>query len=113
MENYTLINCTQHDITIKKEDGTEVVLSPSGLVPRVNSESVTIGSVNGIPIVQSKLTNVDNIPEPAPNTIYLVSSFVSAALPDREDVLSPDTSPESVIRDESGRIVGVRRLQKI
>lgn len=113
MENYTLVNCTQHDVVIHKEDGTVVVLEPSGLVPRVNSETTEIGSVNGIPIVQSKLTDVDDIPDPKPNTIYIVSSFVSASLPNRNDVLSPDTSPQSVIRDESGRIIGVKRLQKI
>jgi hypothetical protein len=34
-----------------------------------------------------------------------------AAKSGRRDVVSPDTGPESAVRDPGGRIVGVKRFQ--
>ncbi len=47
-----------------------------------------------------------------PHTGYLVFSLVLAALREkgirRSDVFAPDTSPRGAVRDEEGRIIGVR-----
>ncbi len=49
-----------------------------------------------------------------PNEGYLVSALVLTALREkgvrRSDVFAPDTSPRGAVRDEEGRIVGVRNL---
>lgn len=47
-----------------------------------------------------------------PSIIYIVSSLVAQAAKDRNDVIAPDTSPAGVVRDEQGRIIGVKRFQR-
>jgi len=48
-----------------------------------------------------------------PVRYYIVSSLVAQALAGkRNDLLAPDTSPQGVVRDEEGRIVGVKRFQR-
>jgi hypothetical protein len=37
---------------------------------------------------------------------------VAQAVAGRDDVVAPDTGPESVVRDAEGKIIGVRRFQK-
>ena len=55
---------------------------------------------------------IQNLPEPQPETLYIVSALVGAALKGaREDVLLPGTGPQdSAVRDTEGRIVAVTRL---
>jgi hypothetical protein len=45
---------------------------------------------------------VMDLPEPQPNTVYVVSGMVNAATPDRQDVVSPGDH----IRDPDGRPIG-------
>jgi len=111
--NVTLENCTPHEVVIIVTDNQEpIVIPPSGIIPRIKSETNNVGTINGIPIVKTRLSDVENMPAPKPNTIFIVSSFVAQALTYRPDVVSPDTSPSSVIRDENGLIIGVKQLQK-
>ena len=60
------------------------------------------------------MLGIEDLPEPAPYTLYVASSLVAqaAARYGRIDVLAPDTGPESAVRDETGQITGVRRLQR-
>lgn len=53
--------------------------------------------------------DVENLPAPEPETIYVVSSIVAQRVPERNDVYIPNES----VRDESGRIIGCRSLGKI
>jgi hypothetical protein len=53
---------------------------------------------------------VYGIPEPQPGVAYLVSLLCVRSVVGRSDVFAPDTSPDSVERDEAGRIRYVRRL---
>ena len=43
---------------------------------------------------------------------YGRTHMVLDANPDRNDLVCPDTGPDSVVRDKEGRILGVRRLQR-
>jgi len=47
-----------------------------------------------------------------PMYVYIVSSLVAQAVKGRQDVVAPDTSPSGVVRDEQGRIIGVKRFQR-
>jgi len=108
-----LINLTPHEITIVGEDGKVIAtISPSGSVARVKTTQTIIGQVNDIPIVRTFFGDVEGLPEPEPNTVFIVSSMVAQAVPHRDDVVAPDTSPNGVVRDEEGRIVGVKRFQR-
>jgi len=113
MEPIYLVNLTPHEIKIVGEDGkTRLVIPPSGSVARVKAEQTIVGFVNGIPVVRTTFGDVEGLPEPQPNTLYIVSSLVAQACSSRDDVVAPDTSPQGVVRDEKGQIIGVRRFQR-
>jgi hypothetical protein len=112
LTNVTLENCTPHEVAIVTDNQEPIVIPPSGIIPRVKSTVTNLGTINGIPVMKTELGQVENMPNPKPNTIFIVSSFVAQALTHRPDVVSPDTSPSSVIRDENGLIIGVKQLQK-
>ena len=53
-------------------------------------------------------TVVTGLPEPQEGVIYLTSTLVAQAVPDRTDVLVP----ADLRRDEAGRIIGCGALQR-
>lgn len=109
-----LVNLTPHELNIKTDRGV-LSVKPSGTVARASVRQVKAGSINvdgfEIPVVRTKFGEVTGIPEPKEGTIYLVSSLVCSRMPERPDVLAPDTG-SSAIRDENGRIQAVTQLQK-
>lgn len=105
-------NLTPHPVTIVVPGGECLTLPPEGIVPRRETRTRDVGEIDGIPIVQNVLGPVIGLPEPEEGVMYIVPFLVASALPERDDLLAPDTTPESVVRDEQGRIVGVKRLQK-
>jgi len=108
-----LINLTPHEIKIVGEDGeVKAVIPPSGKVARVKTKQTVVGFVDDIPIVKTTFGDVEGLPEPQPNTVYIVSSLVAQAIKGRDDIVAPDTSPNGVVRDNEGRIVGVKRFQR-
>jgi len=56
--------------------------------------------------------DVEGLPEPQSNTVYIVSTLVAQAVPHRDDIIAPDTSPQGVVRDSEGKIIGVKRFQR-
>jgi hypothetical protein len=71
-----------------------------------------ISEDRGIPLVKKKYTEVENLPAPEEGVIYIVSFLVLDALRStRDDLIAPDTGPDSSIRDEDGRIIGIRQFQ--
>ena len=108
----TIINCTPHSINIHLEDGIRT-FEPSGIVPRANVKAIADGSIDGIPVFRTEFSNVEDLPARQEGVWLLVSSIVRTHpdLKDRDDLLSPDTSPMSCIRNEQGQIVGVKGFQ--
>jgi len=105
------VNLTPHEIKVVRKDGSELRLPPSGQVARVMTASVPVSEVDGVEVVRTEFGAVEGVPEPREGVYYIVSSMVAQALSWRSDVLAPDTSPASAVRDEQGRIVGIRRFQ--
>lgn len=105
-----IINLTPHDVVILKEDHERKVYPKSGEVARVTTISEIIGEIDEVSIVSQKYGDVIGLPDPVEGTYYLVSMVVRMALPSRLDLISPDTSPQSTIRDEIGQIIGVRQF---
>jgi hypothetical protein len=101
---------TPHEIAIRTEH-REVRVPPSGHVARVTSTSEPVESHDGIPVVRTSFGEVTGLPEVS-DVPVIVSSLVASALRTRPPyrVFVPDTGPDSVVRDEAGRIVAVRRL---
>lgn len=103
-----VINCTPHEINLLTEEAN-VAYPPSGIVTRVNATSVMMPSV--LPIVRTIFGDITGLPEPMDHTYFIVSGMVLSALGDtRPDVIAPDTSPASAVRDPQGRMIGVKRF---
>ena len=104
-----MLNLTPHSIVIRRDDGSEVTLPPSGTVARVATVEEVIGHcpITGAPIVRRAFGEVHGLPEEGVPCI--VSALVASAVPGRRGVFAPDTGP-TAIRDADGRIVAVTRL---
>jgi len=109
-----LVNLTPHPLTLEVE-GRRVELPPAGPAVRVRTEAREVGRVEvegvSVPVVETVYGALENLPEPQPGTLYVVSLVAAqaAARLGRADVVAPDTGPTAV-RDAEGRIVAVRRL---
>jgi len=110
-----VINLTPHDVVIVDDSGKEIKrYLASGQVARVNTQAEPIGEIDGIQVVRTKYGDVDGLPDKQPDTVYLVSLVVAQALRgSRTDVYVPDTGPGSVVRDDKGQIIGVKRLMQL
>lgn len=105
---FDLVNLIPHPLNI-----AGVEYPPSGQVARVTLlHQQMVGEVNGAIVMQNYFGEVENLPDPKENTVYIVSGLVLAHLNgERDDVLAPDTGA-TAIRDEKGRIIGVTQLIK-
>ena len=98
-----IVNLTPHDLNLYDENENLVlIVVASGKVARVSVTRVKVGQICDVPIFKSEYGEVENLPAPAPDTIYVVSGMVRAAVPDRTDVYQPGR----LLRDENGRVVG-------
>ena len=105
-----IVNLTPHSITFVDDAGNTVLtVEPSGQVARCSVTREKIGEINGIPVNKSRFGKVENLPEPAEGTIYIVSALTAQAVPEREDVFIVDDA----VRDEQGRIIGCRALAHV
>jgi hypothetical protein len=103
-----IINCTPHAVVLHRSDGTVTAFSPSGSVARCDEVRGAAGALDGAPVFSTRFGQVTGLPEPEPETVYIVSALVRGALAgSRTDVVSPDTGTGAV-RDDAGRIVGTK-----
>ncbi len=107
-----IINLTPHTLNLIIHD-KEVRILPSGVIARCEVtrhqvDSIVVDGVE-IPVNKTIFGQVENLPEPKKDTIYVVSSLVAQAVPHRNDVFVPDDT----VRDEQGRIIGARALAKV
>ena len=106
----SIVNLTPHTVTIVDQDGATVAtIAPSDLVARVATRSEKVGETEGgIPLYATRYGQVVGLPEPEPDTIYIVSGMLLAAVPHRMDVWQPG----ELLRDEAGRVVGCVGLSR-
>lgn len=111
MKNVRIVNCTQHDINIELVDGTLLNIKPSGNIARHSMTMVErIFRIGKIPISKVIFGDVVGLPDPQPNTIYIVSLIVLQELmSSRPDVYAPG----ELIRTERGRVVACKGLKQI
>jgi hypothetical protein len=100
------------------ENGMEILVAegiaecyPSLGVARASEVCAESEAINGIPTVAKRYDAVVGLPEPEPGVVYIVSLPVLQASY-RNDLVCPDTGPDSVVRDKTGKILGVRRFQR-
>lgn len=108
-----LMNLTKHDVRIIL-GGTTITIPPSGYVARTtDTNQILVGHItyedHDIPVYRWDKSDIKNLPPPTDDTIFLTSGVV-AQIVKRPDVLCPNTSPQSLVRDVYGNKVGVRSL---
>lgn len=110
-----LINMTPHKVTIRKKDGSEVSIEPSGKVFRLEERDEVIGEIDGIEVVKREFT-LSELPSEFDDddAVILVSlpallALRAAQIKTKATILAPDTG-SGAIRDAEGRIVGTKRL---
>ena len=110
-----LVNLTPHalNLMIAGPTGPVVTIPPSGQVARCAVERAQVDTVTvdgiAVPVNQTRFGEVFDLPDPQPDTIYIVSAVVAQAVPDRPDVFIVDDA----VRDEQGRIIGARALAHV
>lgn len=106
-----IVNLTPHDIhivtgiTYADWDGI-VTIPRSGTIARVQTDSVIVGHVNGIPLTRVVYGNVIDLPDETDDTMYVVSVLVRLARPDRTDLASPG----DLVRNDAGVVIGCKSL---
>ena len=93
-----IINLTAHEIN---EVTSKQTFQSSGRVARVKSSTVKVGVYLGCPVYSSTFGEVEGLPEPTKDIIYIVSSLVLNAS-NRDDLVAPG----NLCRDEKGQPVG-------
>lgn len=83
-----IINLTPHAINIINGD-TTTKIDPSGTVARV---SVQVVATDNPMLYTQQYGDVQDLPAPQDNTIYIVSALVLARVPNRTDIYAPLTA---------------------
>lgn len=100
-----IVNLTPHKITFISDKGS-LSVDPSGTIARVSSTTKEISHIYvtkfgiKIPVTATEYGEVEGLPAPADDTIYVVSSLVAQRVPGRKDVFIPNES----VRDDKGCI---------
>jgi len=108
-----MVNMTPHEVTVYDNDGVLRIYPPSGDLARLGLIPERIGNLDkSIALVRSVVdTNRTVLPPKREGIIYIVSSMIGMHCTDRDDFVCPDTGPQSAVRDDSNRIIGIRRFQ--
>lgn len=82
-----IVNLTTHPIT---DIMTGITYQPSGIVARSDTNKKLIRKIGQLAIYEYEPYNLEGLPEPKPNTLYIVSNMALNAVPkDRHDVIAP------------------------
>lgn len=107
-----IVNLTPHTLNFITDAG-EVAVPPAPTPARCATTRTTVGEIEvggvTIPIHRTEFGAVEGLPDPSPDTIYVVSALVAQAVPDRADVYIVDDA----VRDDAGRIIGARALAHV
>lgn len=106
----TLINLTPHLLSLQREDGTTLVLPPSGEVARVSETREDAGRlpvVGGfLRLTRPVMGRVTGLPGQVEGTTLVVSRMVLKAVREQQPTRDDLISPGPLVRDEKGVVVG-------
>ena len=99
----TFVNLTPHAINIVGKKTTTI--PTSGTVVRVSMTRTTVSTDGNIPITRVVYGPVVGLPEPADDTVFIVSGLVRVGN-GRPDLASPG----QLVRDIDGKVMGCESL---
>lgn len=123
----TIINMTPHTITlyadkdcqevvkgnyvslVLKEGSKPIMTLPSEGVARASSSKELLYTIDSIPVYKTVYGEPEGLPEPAPNTYFIVSALTAQAAKGRHDLLIVD----GAVRDSEGKIIGCTAFGRI
>ena len=106
-ETTTFINLCPHEIRIRRvHPQKDLILPPADQPARCEEITEHAGVIDGLQCAYTTYGQVQNLPDPQPNIIYVVSNLVRQSLPYRVDLASPG----SPIRDAKNRVIVVKNL---
>lgn len=113
-DSVKIVNLTPHVVNVVDESGNLIDYIPcSGMIARASMRRETVDYIKvegvDVPINQTRIGKVYDLPDPKPGTIYIVSLLTAQNCRDRDDLYVVDDT----IRDDDGRIVGCRALARI
>lgn len=111
MTTITFLNLTKHHINVVRKDGKIETIEPSGTIARVRSDQAKLEEINGFEILQTEWGTVTGVPDSKDGVYLITSSLVAMALPDRRDIITPNTHPTSAVRDGDGNTLAVKSFQ--
>ena len=106
-----ILNYTPHVINICNEMGQVTASYNSVGNARVTTRQEEVGKVNEIAVYATEYGEVEGLPDKQDDTFIIVSFMVKQAMQGRQDLICPNTSPNGVVRNESGQIIGVKSFQ--
>jgi len=123
LKNIRIVNCTPHSITLLDQEyfvytqltpRAKIVFPPSESLARVGYKTRLLEKIITdniiVDITTTKYSVVKGLPDPQPDTMYIVSKLVAEALyGKREDLLILS----GLVRDKNNGILGGRSLAKL
>lgn len=108
----TIINLTPHRVNIVDEEGNVVKTFESAGVARAAQKDVEIGTLEGIPIIETTFGEPIDLPEHSQGTYYIVSALTAKAASlsgrnTRDLLLTAKT-----VRNGDGQIIGCQALAR-
>ena len=100
-----IVNCTPHPIDVELVNGEMRTIPPSGILVRTQAVRTLARVIDDVPFYTTTYENVTGLPDPEPDTIYVVSGLTLTALAgSRPDVVAP----ADLLRDNTGAVIGCR-----
>ena len=98
------VNLTPHVINAIRKDGSTESFDPSGSVARVGSVATPVDFHPDFDVTFSDFGDVVGLPDPQPNTVFIVSGMVldAPSLAGRTDLVAPG----NLVRGEDGQPKG-------
>lgn len=98
-----LVNMTPRDLVLADpETKVEILTIPaSGKQAMATTTDTPVGLLHGQPLTEVAYGEVENLPDPQPGVLYIVSVIAASAAPDRTDLLLTSRP----IRNDAGQIV--------
>lgn len=116
--SYVLLNYTPHTINLHAGPGVQPIESlgeaRAAEITTLSTDLPTdpfgdCGMCVHVPLAHKRYGDVTGLPESRPDTLYIVSTLIQQACPERSDLVSPD----GIIRDDAGRVIGCRGFYRL